>query len=345
MKHLKTFEEISPEYIQGKIAGKPDSPQKDRLQNAANNKINARTREENQKKSQQEEEERMKNPEYVKRKELRKKRNKLTSYFRYEKLKLYFAPMNNSKPIVLEGSDNGCFKITCNFLIGDYDSDGQAGYAWHDLRIDDIMYSEAEFGPFLGSIVLEEENYGSDYKREGPEVVINRQRDNEIEFIITKEGIQLLSSGIEKMKTLTGKISTNFEYDKAESFTEVKLVGMDAASKNKLANFIKQYASGANTGNNNLKVNGLQMPVFGKDFTYEKFKPLDLKYNPEIVPNIPTEPETVQTTANKDETPEKTANKDETPEKTTNKDEKTANKDESPETLGGKVKSFFGFNK
>ena len=87
MKHLKTFEEISPEYIQGKIAGKPDSPQKDRLQNAANNKINARTREENQKKSQQEEEERMKNPEYVKRKELRKKRNKLTSYFRYEKLK------------------------------------------------------------------------------------------------------------------------------------------------------------------------------------------------------------------------------------------------------------------
>ena len=271
---------------------------------------------------------------------MRKKRNKLASDFRYEKLKLYFAPMNNSKPIVLEGSDKGCFKITCNFLIGDYDSDGEAGYAWHDLRIDDIMYSKSEFGPFLGSIVLEEGNYGSfnDYKREGPEVIINRQRDNEIEFIITKEGIQLLSSGIEKIKTLTGKISTDFEYEKVESFTEVKIVGMDAASKNKLANFIKQYASGANTGNNNLKVNGLQMPVFGKDFTYEKFKPLDLKYNPEIVPNIPTEPETVQTTANKDE---KTA-----PVQTTaNKDEKTTNKDKSPETLGGKVKSFFGFNK
>jgi hypothetical protein len=319
MKYLKTFEEISPEYIQSKIAGKPDSPQKDRLQNAANIKIHTRTQEENQKKSQQQEEEMMKNPEYVRRKELREKRNKLASDFRYEKLKLYFAPMNNSKPIILE--DQGCFEISCDFLIGDYDSDGYAGYAWHDLGTDSFENTKKEFGPFLGSIELEEGNYGSfnNYKRiEGPEVVINRQRDNKIEFIITKEGIQVFGAGIEKMKTLTGKISTSFEYEEAESFTGLKLVGMDAASKNKLANFIKQYASGATTGNNNLKVNGLQMPVFDKDFTYEKFTPLDLKHNPEIDPNIPTEPEpeTVQT---------------------------TANKDEAPETLGGKVKSFLGF--
>lgn len=326
MKHLKTFEEISPEYIQGKIAGKPDSPQKDRLQDAANKMIRTRTEEENQKKLQQQEEERMKNPEYVKSKELAQKRRKLASDFQNERLKLYFAPMSNSKPIVI--NDQGCFEITCNFLIGDNDSDGYAGYAWYDLYIDDAMYSKSEFGPFLGSIVLNEANYGAfnNYKRvEGPEAIINKQEDNKIEFIITKEGIQLLSSGIEKIETLTGEISEEFEYEKSESFTEVKLVGMDAASKNKLANFIKQYASGANTGNNNLKVNGLQMPVFGKDFNYEKFKPLDLKYNPEIVPNIPTEPETVQTPENKDKSPE--------------------NKDKSPETLGGKVKSFFGFNK
>ena len=334
MKHLKTFEEISPEYIQGKIAGKPDSPQKDRLQNAANNKINTRTQEENQKKSQQQEEERMKNPEYVKRKELGKKRNQLASDFRREKLKLYFAPMKNSKPIasvpnwsaILDGQ--GCFEIYCDFLICDYDSDGYAGYAWHDLGTDSFENTKKEFGPFLGSIVLEEGNYGSfnDYKRvEGLEVFFNRVREHKIEFIITKEGIQVLGDGIEKMKTLTGEISTDFEYEKSESFTGVKLVGMDAASKNKLANFIKQYASGATTGNNNLKVNGLQMPVFGKDFNYEKFTQLDLKHNPEIDPNIPTEPETVQTTSNKDET--------------------TVNKDEAPETLGGKVKSFFGFNK
>ena len=316
MKHLKTFEEISPEYIQGKIAGKPDSPQKDRLQNAANNKIFARTREENQKKSQQEEEERMKNPEYVKSKQLAQKRNKLAGDFRYEKLKLYFAPMNNSKPIVLEGK--GCFEITCNFLIGEYDPEQGGGLP-------------TEMSPFSGCIVPEEGNYGSfnNYKMlEGPEVIINRPKfrnENRIEFIITKEGIQVLEYGIEGMQTLSGKISTSFEYEKAESFTEVKLVGMDAASKNKLANFIKQYASGATTGNNNLKVNGLQMPVFGKDFNYEKFTQLDLKHNPEIDPNIPTEPETVQTTSNKDET--------------------TVNKDEAPETLGGKVKSFFGFNK
>jgi hypothetical protein len=287
MKHLKTFEEISPEYIQGKIAGKPDSPQKDRLQNAANSKINARTWEENQKKSQQQEEERMKNPEYVKSKQLAQKRNKLADDFRDEKLKLYFAPMSNSKPIVLD--DKGCFEITCDFLIGDYDSDGYAEYAWHDLGTDSFENTKQEFGPFLGSIVLEEGNYGSfnNYKRvEGLEVYFNRVRDKKIDFIITKEGIQVF--GIEKMKTLTGEISRNFESSRSEPFTEIKLVGMDAASKNKLANFIKQYGSDATTGNNNLKINGVQMPVFGKDFDYKKFKPLDLKHNPEIDPNIPT---------------------------------------------------------
>lgn len=309
MKHLKTFEEISPEYIQGKIAGKPDSPQKDRLQNAANDKIFARTREENQRKSQQQEEERMKSPEYVNRKELAQKRNKLAGDFRYEKLKLYFAPMNNSKPIVLEGK--GCFEITCNFLIGEYDPEQGGGLP-------------TEMSPFSGCIVPKEGNYGSfnNYDRiEGPEVIINRPKfrnENRIEFIITKEGIQVLEYGIEGMQTLSGKISTSFEYEKAESFTEVKLVGMDAASKNKLANFIKQYASGANTGNNNLKVNGLQMPVFDKDFTYEKSKPLDLKHTEPELSDLPEHSEPVQT---------------------------TVNKDEAPETLGGKVKSFFGFNK
>jgi len=323
MKHLKTFEEISPEYIQGKIAGKPDSPQKDRLQNAANDKIFSRTREENQKKSQQQEEERMKSPDYAKAKQLAQKRDQLAGDFRYEKLKLYFAPMSNSKPVVLEGK--GCFEITCNFLIGDYDPEQGGGLL-------------PEMSPFSGCIVLEEGNYGSfnNYKMlEGPEVVIDRQeKNNRIEFIITKEGIQVLEYGIEGMQTLSGKISTNFEYEKSESFTGVKLVGMDAASKNKLANFIKQYASGANTGNNNLKVNGLQMPVFDKDFTYEKSKPLDLKHTEPKLTDLPEHSEPVQTTANKDE---KTA-----PVQT------TAKKDESPETnktLGGKVKSFFGFNK
>lgn len=319
MKYLKKFEEVSPEYIQGKIAGKPDSPQKDRLQKAANKMTSDREFEENQKKLKQQEEERMKSPEYAKAMELRKKRKQLSGDFREEELKLYFAPISGES---VEGK--GCFELSCKFLIGDYDSDGYAGYAWHDLSRDSFEHPKEEFAPFLGSIVLEEGNYGefNDYKRvQGPEVLIKSPRENYIEFIITKEGIQILGDGIGKMETLSGKIANSFEYDKAKSFTGLKLVGMDAVSKNKLANFIKQYASGANTGNNNLKVNGLQMPVFNKNFTYEKFEPLDLKHNSEIDPNIPTEAEQVQTTANKDESPE------------------------TKKTLGGTVKSFLGFGK
>jgi hypothetical protein len=311
MKHLKTFEEISPEYIQGKIAGKPDSPQKDRLQKAADDKKEMRAREENQKKSQEQEQERMKSPEYAMSKQLAQKRKQLADDFRDEKLKLYFAPMSNSKPLVIDGK--GCFEISCNFLIGEYDPAQGGGLL-------------PEMSPFSGCIVLKEGNYGSfnNYKNlEGPEVIINSHEfrvENRIEFIITKEGIQVLEWGIEAMQTLSGKISTNFEYEKSESFTEVKLVGMDLASKNKLANFIKQYASGATTGNNNLKVNGLQMPVFDKDFNYGKIKPLDLKHTEPELSDLPQHSEPVQTTANKDET-------------------------ESPEKLGDKVKSFLGFKK
>jgi hypothetical protein len=323
MKYLKKFEEVSPEYIQGKIAGKPDSPQKDRLQKAANKMTSDREFEENQKKSKQQEEERMKSPEYAKAKELANKRFKLADDFRDEKLKLYFAPISGES---VEGK--GCFELSCKFLI----STDCAGYDWYDLSRDSFEHPKEEFAPFLGSIVLEEGNFGefNNYKRiQGPEVLIKSPRENYIEFIITKEGIQILGDGIGKMETISGKIANSFEYDKAKSFTGLKLVGMDAASKNKLANFIKQYASGANTGNNNLKVNGLQMPVFNKNFTYEKFEPLDLKHNSEIDPNIPTEPEQVQTTAKKDESPE--SKKDESP--------------ESKKTLGGKVKSFLGFGK
>jgi hypothetical protein len=321
MKYLKTFEEISPEYIQSKIAGKPDSPQKDRLQKAADDKKEMRTREENQKKSQQQEQERMKNPEYAMSKQLAQKRNQLADSFTNQKLNLYFAPMNLESGTVLDGG-KGCFEISCSFRIGDDDSDGFAGYSWYD-NLDSFEDASAEIGPFLGAIMFEGGNSReyNDYKRvEGLEVQIEDTRDSQIQFIITKDGIQVLVEGIRMMESVTGEVSEDFEYEKIESFRGVKLVGMDAASKNKLANFIKQYASGATTGNNNLKVNGAQMPVFGKDFNYEKFKPLDLKDTQIKLTDLPQHSEPVQTTANKEES-------------------------EAPEKLGDKVKSFLGFKK
>lgn len=308
MKYLKTYEEISPEYIQGKIAGKPDSPQKDRLQDAANKMIRTRTEEEQSKKYQQAEEEKMKNPGY-------KKRIQLCDDLKSKELKLLFSVDNSDPAEPGDTATKECFELSCKFKFG-------------HLNPEDF-YLDSEFAPLIGEMeITKKGNYGyyNNYKATpGPEVAITNDGDLTFGLIITKDGIQLFEDSISSMKEIEGKISLSFEHEKAYKFVGLKLVGMDLASKNTLATFIKQYVSETTTGNNNLKVNGIQIPVFEKDFTVEKYSPLNL---------VPTPLDKLKALL--------------PPTKLTISNE-PVNTTEEPktqkETIGGKIKSFLGFEK
>lgn len=259
MKHLKIFEEISPEYNQGK--------------------------------KYQQQEERMKNPGY-------KKRIQLCSDLEGETLKLFFSVDNSDPAEPGDTATEECFELPCKFKFG-------------HLNPEDF-YLDSEFAPLIGEMAITKKgNYGyyNDYKKTlGPEVQIT----NVLKFgiIITKDGIQLFKDSISSMKEIEGKISLSFEYENAYKYKGLKLVGMDLASKNTLATFIKQYASETTTGDNNLKVNGIQIPVFEKDFTREKYSPLNL---------VPTPLDKLKALLPPTEL--------------------------KKETIGGKIKSFLGFEK
>jgi len=274
MKYLKTYEELSPEYL-NKKAGDRDTPQKERIGAAADKMINKRNEEEAYKKRQAEEEERLKDPIYKQNKELDSKRYSLASQFRDEKLNFYFTTEGNE----------GCFLNRVEFIIGRLADDYYDFYYFH-MGLEEPVDEKDQ--PFISVIRPDDElsgYWGSDNERVSRDTSLGtidgwKGDDSRFDIMINKDGIIVLKNTIESMKKFHGQhydSYTDYEEGRFKKFEGVKLVGMDLASKNKLANFIKQYIPEATCGPGKLQINGIEMPVLDKHFTQKKCKPLELK--------------------------------------------------------------------
>jgi len=262
MKYLKTYEELSPEYLARK-AGDRDTPQKQRIGAAADKLINQRNQEEADRKRKAEEEERLKDPIYKQNKELAQKRYSLAKNFSNEVLNFYFTP--NSFEIEDEDNQLPYFINKAHFVVGEYAE--ELYDLWHR---NNYSYNYDEV-PFRGAILLGGDDSGSGGTFE--------RRDNTLFIEINKDGLIIEENDFNEGTYYDG------EEERGRIFSGVRLVGMDLASKNKLANFIKQYIPEATCGNGNLKVSTYnvdrpsekkapvkQMPVSGKDFGAENYK-------------------------------------------------------------------------
>jgi hypothetical protein len=279
MKYLKTYEELSPEYLVGK-AGNRNTPQEQRIGTAADNMINQRNQEENYKKKKAEEEERLdpllKDPIYKQNKELSQKRYSLAKEFSDEKLNFYFT----SEEI------EGCFLNRVEFIIGELANNKYNLWDWYDLELG----FDEKHQPFIGRFNTADEidspsfqgvwskNYNIHIGSIATSFNNFEKEEAPFEIMINKEGIIILKKSIENdFKATYYESWQGYNDGESKKFEGVKLVGMDLVSKNKLANFIKQYIPEATCGNGKLKVNGIEMPVLEKDFTEENCKPLQLK--------------------------------------------------------------------